>query len=175
MVDIIDEQIGGTIRKKAFTRSARSLQQTEKVSLAASCRLFGISRQAVYQQHARDQQHKKELEPIRALVLDIRRYLPRLGTRKLYFLLKPTLEEQAIKIGRDSLFDYLREEKLLIKPRRSYTKTTDSKHWMKKHPNLLQGLDIKRPEQCLSVISPTLKAMKACITYHSWQTHHHAK
>jgi len=87
------------------------------------------------------------LEPIRALVLDRRRYMPRLGARKLYFLLKPKLEQLEIKIGRDGLFDYLREQNLLIKPKRSYTKTTYSKHWMKKHPNLLTDLEVKRPEQ----------------------------
>ncbi len=87
------------------------------------------------------------MEPIKALVLDIRRYLPRLGTRKLYFLLKSKLEDLGIKIGRDGLFDYLREEKLLIRPRRRYTKTTYSKHWMKKHPNLFKDLNVNRPEQ----------------------------
>ncbi len=73
--------------------------------------------------------------------------MPRLGTRKLYFLLKPKLEQLDIKIGRDALFTYLRENNLLVKPKRSYTKTTYSRHWMKKHPNLLQDLAIKRPEQ----------------------------
>jgi len=117
------------------------------VSLAASCRFFGVSRQAVYQQLERQKQRQSALEPIKALVLDIRRYMPRLGTRKLYFLLKPKLEQLGIKIGRDGLFNYLREQKLLIRPRRSYTKTTYSKHWMKKHPNLLADLEVKRPEQ----------------------------
>lgn len=87
------------------------------------------------------------LQPIKALVLDIRRTMPRLGTRKLYYLLKPKLVQLGIKIGRDGLFDYLREQQLLIKPKRSYLKTTYSKHWMKKHPNLLAGLEVKRPEQ----------------------------
>ena len=87
------------------------------------------------------------LQPIKALVLDIRRTMPRLGTRKLYYLLKPKLVQMGIKIGRDGLFDYLREQKLLIKSKRSYHKTTYSKHWMKKHPNLLTGLEVKRPEQ----------------------------
>ena len=73
--------------------------------------------------------------------------MPRLGTRKLYFLLKPKLEQLGIKIGRDGLFDYLRKNNLLVKPKRSYTKTTYSRHWMKKHPNLFQGLAVKRPEQ----------------------------
>ncbi len=79
--------------------------------------------------------------------MELRRYMPRLGTRKLYFLLKPKLKQLGIKIGRDGLFDYLRENNLLVKPKRSYTKTTYSRHWMKKHPNLLQELEVKRPEQ----------------------------
>lgn len=73
--------------------------------------------------------------------------MPRLGTRKLYFLLKAKFEALDIKIGRDGFFDYLRENNLLVKPKRSYTKTTYSKHWMKKHPNLLQEVEVKRPEQ----------------------------
>ena len=81
------------------------------------------------------------------MVLDIRRFMPRLGTRKLYYLIQPKLDEQNIKLGRDGLFDYLRSNHMLIKPKRSYTKTTNSKHWMKKHPNLYKETEVKRPEQ----------------------------
>lgn len=73
--------------------------------------------------------------------------MPRLGTRKLYQVLKPKLEEAGIKLGRDGLFDYLRRHNLLIKPKRSYTKTTWSKHWMKKHPNLFAEMNLDAPEQ----------------------------
>lgn len=73
--------------------------------------------------------------------------MPRLGTRKRYHLLKPEFERRAIKLGRDGLFTYLREHKLLIQPKKSYTKTTWSKHWMKKHPNLLQNREVDGPEQ----------------------------
>jgi transposase InsO family protein len=73
--------------------------------------------------------------------------MPRLGTRKLYYLLKEELITRNIKIGRDVLFNFLRAEQLLIKPKRSYTKTTNSKHWMKKYPNLIIDMEISRPEQ----------------------------
>jgi len=115
--------------------------------LALSCRLFGVSRQSIYQRIKHQQLRTKQLEPIKAMVLRLRRYMPRLGTRKLYYLLKPEIEAAGIKIGRDALFDYLREQDLLVKAKRSYTKTTYSNHWMKKHPNLLEGLTIKQPEQ----------------------------
>lgn len=68
------------------------------------------------------------------------RYLmPSIGTRKLYWLITPQLLAQGLKIGRDKLFNILKENNLLIRPKRRYTKTTDSKHWMKKHPNLLKN------------------------------------
>jgi len=73
--------------------------------------------------------------------------MPRLGTRKLYYLLKNDFDSLQIKIGRDRLFDYLRSENLLIKPKKNYTKTTHSKHWLHKHPNLLQGFTPERAEQ----------------------------
>lgn len=73
--------------------------------------------------------------------------MPRLGTRKLYYLLKENFARNGISIGRDRLFDLLREEGLLIVKKKKYTKTTDSKHWMHKYPNLVKELELKRPEQ----------------------------
>jgi len=75
--------------------------------------------------------------------------MPRIGTRKLYYLLKPEFDKQEIKIGRDALFNYLKTEHLLIKPKKNYTKTTNSKHWLKKYPNLLKDVELERPEHVL--------------------------
>ena len=36
--------------------------------------------------------------------------MPRLGTRKLYYLLKEGFKNEGIKIGRDALFAYLKRE-----------------------------------------------------------------
>ena len=79
--------------------------------------------------------------------MNIRSELPRLGTRKLYYLMKEDLTTEGIKLGRDRLFDFLREEHLLIGKRKKYTKTTYSKHWMRKYPNLTKDLQLTRPEQ----------------------------
>ena len=73
--------------------------------------------------------------------------MPRIGTRKLLYLIKNDLKMLDIKMGRDVLFNFLRAEHLLIKPKRSYIKTTNSKHWMKKYPNLLEDIQLHRPEQ----------------------------
>ncbi len=108
--------------------------------------MFGVSRQAVYQSESRTLFRSKELDKVKVLVQQIRREMPRLGTRKLYYLLKQDFEIQGIKIGRDALFAYLKKEHLLIRPKKNYTKTTNSKHWLKKYPNLLQTIKPNRPE-----------------------------
>ena len=117
------------------------------MSLSRACKLLGISRQAVYQKEKRIEQRSTELAPVMDLVLELRRFMPRLGGRKLYFLLKPKLDEQGIKLGRDGFFNYLRGHRLLVQPVKRYTKTTHSKHWMKKHPNLMESQKINRAEQ----------------------------
>jgi len=117
------------------------------VSLARACSLYGISRQAVYQRLERIKRRQQQLEPVIEMVRDFRRPLRRVGTRKLYYLIKPELERRSIKLGRDGLFTLLRERHLLIQPKKCYTKTTYSKHWMRKHPNLLANMTITEPEQ----------------------------
>ncbi len=89
----------------------------------------------------------KELAKIKPLVQAIRMEMPRIGTRKLYYLLKEELEGLNIKLGRDALFNYLRSENMLVKPKKNYIKTTNSKHWLRKHPNLMKEVKAKRPEE----------------------------
>jgi transposase InsO family protein len=109
--------------------------------------LFGVSRQAIYQAKSRVQIRTKELAKIKPLVQAIRMEMPRIGTRKLYYLLKDNLARLNIKIGRDALFEYLRSEHMLVKPKKNYIKTTNSKHWLRKHPNLMKEVKAERPEQ----------------------------
>lgn len=70
-----------------------------------------------------------------------------LGGKKIYYQIKPLLNTQSIKMGRDKLFRLLSEHSLLIKPKRRYTVTTNSKHWLKKYPNIVKSLTITAPEQ----------------------------
>lgn len=73
--------------------------------------------------------------------------MPRIGTRKLYHLLKEELDAKQIKLGRDALFSLLRSRRMLVRPKKRYTKTTDSKHWLKKHPNWAAEFSPTGPEQ----------------------------
>ena len=107
-----------------------------------SCGVFGISRQAYYKQKISIAAKQVQAEDVVSKVLDVRISMPRVGTRKLYYLLG-----QDLLVGRDKLFSILRTNNMLIKPHRSYTKTTMSKHWLHKHPNLMKGIELNRPNQ----------------------------
>mgnify|MGYP006391832399 FL=1 len=109
--------------------------------------LFGLSRQSYYKNKTNRIKRNADLIIVRDIVMRIRCKMPRIGTRKLYYLIKDELNELHIKIGRDVLFNFLRAEHLLIKPKRSYVKTTNSKHWMKKYPNLIKNIEVTKPEQ----------------------------
>ena len=79
------------------------------------------------------------------MVQDIRTEMPRIGTRKLYFMLKPELKKH--NIGRDRLFDILRANHMLVQPKRSYHITTNSHHRFRKHKNLIVDIKPTRPEE----------------------------
>jgi putative transposase len=72
------------------------------------------------------------------LVQSLRLNQPRIGTRKLHYLLGGKLFNAGIKLGRDGLFDVLRNARLLVRPQRAYHKTTNSHHRFRRHPNLLK-------------------------------------
>jgi putative transposase len=96
-----------------------------------------------------------------AMVMEIRRSMPRIGARKLYYLLFEQLQE--LKIGRDKFLDILRANHLLILPKRSYHVTTNSHHRFRKHKNLLLGKTITGPEQVwVSDITYIGKREKPC-------------
>ena len=81
------------------------------------------------------------------MVQNERKLLPGVGGRKIKYLIQPQLEKNNISFGRDKLFKLMRENNLLIKPRRRYIQTTNSKHWMRKYPNIAKDLKITMPEQ----------------------------
>jgi transposase InsO family protein len=72
---------------------------------------------------------------------DIRKDHKRLGGRKLFFKLEAFMAEHNIKMGRDAFFDLLRDNKLLVKQRKSHHVTTNSNHWMKKYPHLIKDIE----------------------------------
>jgi transposase InsO family protein len=100
--------------------------------------LFGISRQAYYKRIHAEIGRAARNSVAQAMVQQVRLTQPKIGTRKLYYLLKQPLAQAGLKMGRDALFEALRRAHMLVHPKRCYRKTTDSKHWLYKHPNLLK-------------------------------------
>lgn len=110
-----------------------------------ACHLFGIDRQVHYRNIKRKAIKQSKASQVVAMVTEIRQSMPRIGTRKLYYLLLEKL--QSLDIGRDKFFEILRANHLLIQSRRSYHVTTNSHHRFRKHKNLILEMTMIRPEQ----------------------------
>ena len=122
-------------------------QDFPKLGIAVLCRLFGKTRHAYYDSLWRKESSLIKEDVILQEAINIRKDLPRLGTRKLHFVLQNKLISHQISFGRDYLFDLLAEHKLLIRQRKRKVITTDSRHWMRKYNNLIKEVNINRPEQ----------------------------
>ena len=101
----------------------------------------------MYKQQNAGKAKELKADVVKRLVDRQRKQLPRIGTRKIYYLIKDDLQAQGLKFGRDKLFDLMRFYDLQIKPRRRYTKTTNSKHWMRKWPNIIKGNPVRCQDQ----------------------------
>jgi putative transposase len=112
---------------------------------------MGVSRQAYYQGRQRNAERSERAETVVTLVNEHRIRQPRLGTRKLHHLLREPLKREGIELGRDAMFDVLRNARMLVPTRRAYHKTTDSHHRFRRHPNLVkdgpQQIKVTRSEQ----------------------------
>ena len=84
---------------------------------------------------------------VKQLVDRERKLLPRLGTRKIHYLIKEDLQQQNLKFGRDKLFTLMQYYGLQIKPRRRYIQTTMSKHWLRKWPNIIKEKVVNQPDE----------------------------
>jgi putative transposase len=106
--------------------------------------LLGVNRQVYYRSINSTLQKQAIAQKVIILVRDIRMVMPRLGGKKLYFLLKSELN--LLKVGRDKLFRILRANHMLIVPKKSYHITTNSHHRFRKHKNLVSTIEIENPE-----------------------------
>ena len=99
----------------------------------------------LYKKEKRELQQQLEAELVIKQVEIIRKDQPRLGVRKLQVKLQEMMGKYGIKIGRDGLFDLLREFNMLVKQRRYRHYTTNSKHQFYKYPNLVKQLVPTKP------------------------------
>jgi len=76
------------------------------------CRYLGLVNRLIINYGIIVKIKQSETDRSSAKVLTVRRHLPRrLGTRKLYYLLKHTFEESHLAVGRDKLFEVLTGKK----------------------------------------------------------------
>jgi transposase InsO family protein len=76
-----------------------------------------------------------------------RKVQSRVGGVKLHVALQPSFKEAELKIGRDYLFDILREHDMLIKRKKATCRTTYSHHRFYKYKNLVKDMEVTRPNQ----------------------------
>ena len=111
------------------------------------CEFLDISRQAYYRRKKQTEKKLLEQELIIQKVKELRGFMPRLGTRKLYYKIRE--EGIPVKIGRDGLFALLKEHNLLIRPKRQYVRTTNSNHFFWVYSNQIKQLVIDHPGQVI--------------------------
>lgn len=117
--------------------------------MSRACQHWGVSRQAYYQGLTRGRERECRNQHVVEQVRAVRRVQPRLGTRKLLHVLREPLAEHGVRLGRDALFEVLRQARLLVVARRAYHKTTNSHHRFRRHPNLLkEGPQQHRADGC---------------------------
>lgn len=125
----------------------KQASMNNKYNIIKLCQLAGKSRQAYYKYV--DKQSLStgfEEEIVIDTIKNIRELMPKCGTRKLYHLLKREHKE-SIHIGRDALFDVLRNNRMLVRQRRKKVVTTHTYHWLNKFPNLIKELKVTKPNQ----------------------------
>ncbi len=108
------------------------------------CELFGCSKQAYYQSLNRRRLMTVQEDMILETVKDIRAMMPRIGVRKMQYMLS---KNYGLVIGRDKFFDILRAAGMLAKPRKKRTRTTFSNHHFQVFPNAIIDVVPSRPNE----------------------------
>jgi len=106
--------------------------------------MYGYSRQAYYKRRSRRKEKERVKQEVVEFVQEKRRRQTEEGAKKLY---RKFRQESQTKIGRDQFIDVIRDVGLLVKRRRRWVKTTDSRHSFKTYPNLIKDKKIERVGQ----------------------------
>ena len=108
--------------------------------------MFSNSRQAYYQFERRNYDKVVKTDIILQFIRTKRAIMPRLGGKKLYHLMKQELPVE-VHMGRDEMFNLMRDNHLLIRQKRTQVRTTHSNHWLHKYPNLIRDFTPNRANQ----------------------------
>lgn len=107
-----------------------------------------MSRQNYYARRQRRQRREVDEDLVVELVRVERGLQPRLGTRKLHYLVKGQLEQAGAKVGRDRMFEILRDREMLVEPKiPDYPTTTHSYHYLPVFKNLIKDGEFHKPNE----------------------------
>jgi putative transposase len=128
-------------------KAVPSAIKTIKASISEICSCFSLTRDAYYKFFKRNKKRDTVASKVVKLVKEERKDQPRVGGKKLYESLHPLFKLEGLKVGRDKLFDILREEDMLVKRKKSSCKTTNSYHRFHKYKNLVKNMTVTAPNQ----------------------------
>lgn len=134
-------------RHKAMREAMKKLRPEKPWSISLLCESFGMKRDAFYKYQRRNNHLIATKTTVLYMVKERRKEQSREGCKKMHKAFREEFQAKGIKLGRDKLFDILRENNLLVKRKRSYVKTTNSFHRFYKYNNLIKELKINRPNQ----------------------------
>lgn len=110
---------------------------------------MSLTRQAIYKQQKLRVQETLCEAMVLQLVNEQRRQMPRLGSQKLYLLLKNDLQKLPMALGRDKFHALLKKNGLLVPPRKRTCHTTHSFHRFHVYTNLVKNEPILRKNQVM--------------------------
>ena len=114
------------------------------ITVVAVCRRMGMSRQNYYAERKRRMRKKVAGDLVAELVRQQRKMHPRIGGRKLHKTLQGTLEKAGVEMGRDRLFEELRERGLLVPPLpRQWPQTTHYNPCLPVFHNEIKDLELQ--------------------------------
>lgn len=116
-------------------------------SLTTITHCFGLKRDAFYKYKDRADKRLGLEQQIINIVKKRRKSLPREGVRKLVRSLDDEFTKANLKVGRDTLFNVLRQHDMLTLRKKYSARTTNSYHRFYKYNNIIKDIEITRPNQ----------------------------
>lgn len=116
-------------------------------SLTLIAKEYSLTRDAYYKFLKRFNQRQTMEEKVIKIVSNRRKILPREGVRKLHKALEVDFKTSGVKVGRDTLFQILRKHHMLVYRKKYSSRTTNSYHHFYKYSNLINEMEITRPNQ----------------------------
>ena len=118
----------------------KDLVATQNCSTKAACNSVGMARSSYYYQSRRRDENQ-----IGADLEKLAGQYPKYGTRRIMHQLRRA--PYFYRINRKRVQRIMREKMLLRPVKRARYRTTNSQHPYPRYPNLMQGMEIVRPEQ----------------------------